>query len=71
MRATAFVVTMVAVNASGAELAASEEDVGSPETCIGYERAERFVSPGGATENAAKTYTNGRPRLNEWGFDGE
>jgi cytochrome c biogenesis protein CcdA/thiol-disulfide isomerase/thioredoxin len=62
---------VVAVNASGAEAPSSEGDVQSPETYIGYERAERFVSPGGAAENARKTYTNGQPRLNEWGLAGE
>jgi cytochrome c biogenesis protein CcdA/thiol-disulfide isomerase/thioredoxin len=62
---------VVAVNASGAEAPSSETDVQSPETYIGYERAERFVSPGGAAENARKTYTNGQPRLNEWGLAGE
>ena len=62
---------VVAVNASGAEAPSFEGDVQSPETYIGYERAERFVSPGGAAENARKTYTNGQPRLNEWGLAGE
>jgi cytochrome c biogenesis protein CcdA/thiol-disulfide isomerase/thioredoxin len=61
---------IVAVNASGAQTASSEADVQSPETYIGYERAERLVSPGGALENARKIYTNGAPRLNEWGLAG-
>jgi cytochrome c biogenesis protein CcdA/thiol-disulfide isomerase/thioredoxin len=61
---------LVAVNASGAEAAASEADVQSPETYVGFERAERFVSPGGAAENTRKTYTDGKPRLNEWGLAG-
>jgi hypothetical protein len=62
---------IVTVNGSGAEAPSSERDVQSPETYIGYERAERFVSPGGAAENARKTYTNGQPRLNEWSLTGE
>jgi cytochrome c biogenesis protein CcdA/thiol-disulfide isomerase/thioredoxin len=62
---------VVAVNASGAEAPASEADVQSPETYIGYERAERFVSPGGADQNIRKTYASGEPRLNEWGLAGE
>ncbi|HEY7291387.1 MAG TPA: cytochrome c biogenesis protein DipZ [Vicinamibacterales bacterium] len=62
---------LVAVHASGAEAASSEADVQSPETYIGYERAERFVSPGGVAENAKKTYADGQPRLNEWGLTGE
>ena len=36
---------IVAVNASGAEAAADIEDVQSPETYIGYTRADNFVSP--------------------------
>jgi cytochrome c biogenesis protein CcdA/thiol-disulfide isomerase/thioredoxin len=62
---------VVAVNAAGAEAAASEGDVQSPETYLGYERAERFVSPGGAAQNSSKAYTNGDPRLNEWGLSGD
>jgi thiol-disulfide isomerase/thioredoxin len=61
---------LVAVHASGAQAASAEADAQSPETYIGYERAERFVSPGGAAEDARKTYTNGAPRLNEWGLGG-
>src|SRR5262249_702126 len=37
---------LVAVNATGAEAAADMRNVLSPETYIGYERAENFVSPG-------------------------
>jgi cytochrome c biogenesis protein CcdA/thiol-disulfide isomerase/thioredoxin len=61
---------LVAVTASGAEAASSEADIQSPETYIGYERSERFVSPGGARENARKTYTSGALRLNQWGLAG-
>jgi len=61
---------VVSVRASGAQAASAEADVQSPETYLGYERAERFVSPGGAAENARKTYASGGPRLNEWGLDG-
>src|SRR3982751_405536 len=38
---------MTAIRASGAEAAAAASALGSPETYIGYARAERFVSPGG------------------------
>jgi cytochrome c biogenesis protein CcdA/thiol-disulfide isomerase/thioredoxin len=62
---------IVTVNASGAEAPSSEEDVQSPETYIGYERGERFVSPGGAAQNTPRAYTNGGPRLNEWGLAGD
>ncbi|TCR66555.1 thiol-disulfide isomerase/thioredoxin [Bosea sp. BK604] len=60
----------VSVSASGAELASDEKDVRSPETYLGYERAENFVSPGGAAEDKAKVYEAGTPRLNEWGLSG-
>ncbi|WP_439615552.1 cytochrome c biogenesis protein DipZ [Shinella sp.] len=61
---------IVAVNATGAQAASDTADVLSPETYIGYERAQNFVSPGGAVNDVAHTYTDGGPRLNEWGFDG-
>lgn len=60
----------VTVSASGAELASEEKDVRSPETYLGYERAENFVSPGGAAEDKAKDYEASTPRLNEWGLSG-
>ena len=62
---------LVAVNASGAEAPPAMADVLSPETYLGYERAEHFVSPGGAAHDKRKTYATGKPRLNEWGLDGE
>ncbi|MCO5092976.1 cytochrome c biogenesis protein DipZ [Bosea sp. (in: a-proteobacteria)] len=61
----------VSVTASGAEMASDEADVRSPETYLGYERAENFVSPGGAVEDASQRYEPGMPRLNEWGLSGQ
>jgi cytochrome c biogenesis protein CcdA/thiol-disulfide isomerase/thioredoxin len=61
---------IVAVNASGAEAAADIEDVRSPETYIGYTRAENFVSPGGAVPDAPHLYDVQAPKLNEWGVAG-
>ena len=60
----------VKVEASGAEAAADDVDVKSPETYLGYERAENFVSPGGAVQDLAHDYAPGEPRLNEWGLAG-
>ncbi len=60
----------VAVNATGAEAPASGADVASPETYVGYDRAENFVSPGGAVKDAGHVYADGDPRLNEWGLKG-
>ena len=39
---------IVSVTASGAQAAAEKSEVKSPETYIGYNRADNFVSPGGA-----------------------
>jgi Thioredoxin like C-terminal domain len=43
----------------------------SPETYIGYGRAENFVSPGGAVKDASHLYATGKPQLNEWGLSGD
>jgi hypothetical protein len=61
---------IVSVDASGAQAPPAEADVRSPETYIGYERAERFVSADGAAQDAPKVYASGGPRLNEWGLGG-
>lgn len=59
----------VAVEASGVQ-ATSSETVKSPETYVGYERAENFISAGGAVQNQPATYQTPSPRLNEWGLTG-
>jgi cytochrome c biogenesis protein CcdA/thiol-disulfide isomerase/thioredoxin len=62
---------VVLVNASGAQAASDESDVKSPETYIGYLRAENFVSPGGVVNDARHLYEPGSPQLNEWGLAGD
>ncbi len=62
---------VVSVKASGAEAASEAAAVRSPETYIGYERAENFVSPGGAVRDKPHSYAEGSPRLNEWGLLGD
>jgi cytochrome c biogenesis protein CcdA/thiol-disulfide isomerase/thioredoxin len=62
---------VVSVSASGAEAAPDMGNVRSPETYVGYERAENFVSAGGVVEDARHVYTVTRPRLNEWGLSGD
>ena len=62
---------IVAVNASGAEAEADMANVGSPETYLGYERAENFISPGGAVEGVRHVYAAAAPRLNEWALSGD
>ena len=68
---TAVSTDLVAVNATGAEAAPDMSNVGSPETYVGYDRAENFVSPGGAVEDVRHVYTAATPRLSEWALAGD
>ncbi|ABB05714.1 cytochrome c biogenesis protein DipZ [Burkholderia lata] len=57
--------------AKGALAAADAADVRSPETYVGYARAESFTSPGGAVRDAAHRYdAPAHPDLNDWGLAG-
>jgi cytochrome c biogenesis protein CcdA/thiol-disulfide isomerase/thioredoxin len=59
------------VAASGAEAAADSRDVQSPETYIGYARAENFASPGGFHQNEPQEYpTPATLALNQWALGG-
>jgi cytochrome c biogenesis protein CcdA/thiol-disulfide isomerase/thioredoxin len=62
---------IVSVKATGAEAASDTKDVQSPETYVGYVRAENFVSNGGAVPDARHLYDLQAPRLNEWGVSGD
>jgi len=62
---------LVAVSASGAEAAADDKDVRSPETYVGYKRAENFASPGGPAPDKSHVYAAPTPKLNEWGLAGD
>ena len=60
----------VRVAAAGAE-APPSDDVRSPETYVGYARAENFASPERMTQGSRKTYSPpARLALNQWGFGG-
>lgn len=62
----------VTVRAEGAQAAADMNDIRSPETYIGYARAEHFSSPGGIKYDAEHNYTEpNAPKLNEWGLAGQ
>ena len=61
---------MAQESASGAEAAAAFNEIGSPETYIGYYRAERFVSPGGLVHDQPKTYSAAPLQLNDWSLEG-
>jgi cytochrome c biogenesis protein CcdA/thiol-disulfide isomerase/thioredoxin len=61
---------LVAVAGSGAE-APPDTDVESFETYLGYERAENFMSPGGAVHDSPHLYTVPKHlELNQWGLSG-
>lgn len=62
----------VSVRGQGVQAAADMNDVRSPETYIGYARAEHFVSPGGIHQDGEKLYTEPNHfGLNEWGLAGK
>jgi cytochrome c biogenesis protein CcdA/thiol-disulfide isomerase/thioredoxin len=61
---------LVKVAATGAE-APPDNDVESPETYVGYERADSFLSPGGLKQDDAHVYSLPKHlELNQWGFGG-
>ena len=61
---------IVAVNASGAEAASVKADVESPETYLGYNRIDHFISPGGVVQDESHVYAASPPQLNEWSLAG-
>jgi cytochrome c biogenesis protein CcdA/thiol-disulfide isomerase/thioredoxin len=61
---------LVDVKATGAEAAADMMDIQSPETYVGYARAENYVS-GAMAQDQAKTYKGEVKLLNEWGLSGD
>jgi len=62
--------SLVSDSASGIE-APPSGDVRSPETYVGYRRAERFASPERLAEDSRKTYSPpATPSLNQWGLSG-
>jgi len=62
---------LVNVSATGAEAAPDMNQVKSPETYLGYARAENFVSPGGAVRDMRHTYQASVDELNAWGLTGD
>jgi cytochrome c biogenesis protein CcdA/thiol-disulfide isomerase/thioredoxin len=56
---------------TGVEAAADERNVGSPETYLGYERAEKFASPEGLARDQEKAYSAPASlELNQWALTG-
>jgi thiol-disulfide isomerase/thioredoxin len=63
---------LVNIHGQGAQAAADMSEVHSPETYIGYARAENFASPGGIEQDAEHLYVEpNHLRLNEWGLAGQ
>jgi len=63
---------LVAVDARGAQAAADIDNVKSPETYIGYARAENFASPGGAVPDKPQVYAAApQLQLNQWSLAGD
>ena len=63
---------VVSVEARGVEAPADWGSLKSPETYVGYDRIERFASPGGSRLDRRRVYAvPARLRLNEWALAGE
>jgi cytochrome c biogenesis protein CcdA/thiol-disulfide isomerase/thioredoxin len=63
---------LVKVAGSGATAAADTDDMASPETYIGYERASNYASPEKIRHDAEAAYTApGRMDVNQWGLAGK
>ena len=61
----------VDVRAQGVEAAPDMNQVRSPETYIGFDRAQHFASPGGIKKDMEQSYAAPQnPQLNEWGLAG-
>ncbi|MES2262499.1 MAG: redoxin family protein [Pseudomonadota bacterium] len=63
---------IVKADARGVQQAGDGNDVASPETYLGYERAQNFVSAGGLLADQAAAYAAPqKPALNQWGLGGQ
>jgi len=63
---------VAAVDGPGVEAAADWRNLGTPETYVGYARAENFASPGGAAFDKRRDYAvPARLRLNQWALSGD
>jgi cytochrome c biogenesis protein CcdA/thiol-disulfide isomerase/thioredoxin len=63
--------TPTKIAAVGAEVASDLSVVLSPETYVGYDRAENFASPGGLAKDRPHSYSDSRLlQLNQWSLSG-
>ena len=58
------------VRGTGAEAAPDMANIKSPETYLGYDRAENFMSPGGAVRDESHDYVVGVLKRNDWSLAG-
>jgi hypothetical protein len=69
--ATGFDGNPVSADVRGVELSADVDTLGSPETYVGYEQAERVVSPDGLVPEEPHAYGDPPPlELNQWTLSG-
>jgi thiol-disulfide isomerase/thioredoxin len=62
---------LVSIHPEGIEVQADWNDLRSPETYLGYDRADRFASPGGVLPDAPRDYALPTVLgLNEWALSG-
>jgi thiol-disulfide isomerase/thioredoxin len=63
---------LVSVAPDGLEAQADWENLGSPETYLGYQQGHNFASPGGADLDEPRAYVVPDPlELNSWGLSGD
>jgi cytochrome c biogenesis protein CcdA/thiol-disulfide isomerase/thioredoxin len=64
--------TVTHIAASATEAAPDSDDVQSPETYVGYARAQDFASPGGLNQDDPQLYrAPASLKLNQWALDGQ
>lgn len=59
------------VDAQGVGAGAAQNELGSPETYVGYARAESFASPGGGVRDVSHAYQVPPLTLNQWALAGQ
>lgn len=64
--------SLITANAQGVQLAPDMNEVQSPETYVGYQRARHFVPEKGLVPDAASAYSAApQLALNDWSLDGQ
>ncbi len=63
---------LINADGNGVQQAADMNEIKSPETYLGFERAQNFASPGGAKGDRVASYSTPQTlALNNWGLDGQ